>query len=88
MPIRTCVGCRERLEQAELVRIRATPDGFARGRGPGRGAYVCPDRACLDAAIARKAIRRALRTAADADDLARLQSLWPLQPDARARQQK
>ncbi|MAH10992.1 MAG: nucleic acid-binding protein [Acidimicrobiaceae bacterium] len=88
MPIRTCVGCRERLEQAELVRIRATPDGLARGRGPGRGAYVCPDRACLDAAIARKAIGRALRTAADADDLARLQSLWPLQPDARARQQK
>ncbi|MAT20606.1 MAG: hypothetical protein CL419_05650 [Acidimicrobiaceae bacterium] len=88
MPIRTCVGCRERLEQAELVRIRATPDGLARGQGPGRGAYVCPDRVCLDAAIARKAIGRALRTAADADDLARLHSLWPLQPDARARQQK
>ena len=61
MPIRTCVGCRERLEHAELVRIRATPDGLARGRGPGRGAYVCPDRACLDAAIARKAIGWALR---------------------------
>ena len=88
MPIRTCVGCRERLEQAELARIRATPDGLACGRGPGRGAYVCPDRVCLDAAIARKAVSRALRTAVDADDLARLESLWPLQPVARARQQK
>ncbi|MAJ88732.1 MAG: nucleic acid-binding protein [Acidimicrobiaceae bacterium] len=88
MPIRTCVGCRERLEQAELVRIRATPDGLALGRGPGRGAHVCLDRACLDAAIAHQAIGRALRTAADADDLARLQTSWPLQPVARAREQE
>ena len=28
----------------------------------GPGAYVCLDQACLDAAIARKAIGRALRT--------------------------
>lgn len=87
MPVRTCVGCRERLEQAELVRIRATPNGLALGRGPGRGAYVCPDQACLEVALARRAIARALRIAADADDLARLQTSWPLQPVARARQQ-
>ena len=83
MPIRTCVGCRGRLEQAELVRIHHTPDGLAVGRGPGRGAYVCPDRACFDAAVKQRGIARALRIAADADQLARLSESWSSEPVAR-----
>ncbi|MBV8355981.1 MAG: YlxR family protein [Candidatus Eremiobacteraeota bacterium] len=46
-PVRTCVGCRRRFEQAELVRFvrsaagwRADPPG-ARHRQLGRGAYLC-----------------------------------------------
>jgi len=52
VPIRTCVACRRRAEQRELVRFtvdgsgRARPDG--RGRRPGRGAYVCPTDACWE----------------------------------------
>ncbi|MEM9467903.1 MAG: YlxR family protein [Actinomycetota bacterium] len=76
------MGCRARLEQAELVRIRATEQGLSLGRGPGRGAYVCPSRSCLDQAVSRRAIPRALRIAADADQLARLCDSWPSEPDA------
>ena len=53
LPIRTCVGCRAAVPQAELVRI-ATVEGKAvadpRRRLPGRGAYVHARPACLVAA--------------------------------------
>ena len=46
------------------------PDGTVQadpgGRAPGRGAYVCHDRACIDAAITRGALARALDTAVPA----------------------
>lgn len=46
-PVRQCVGCRERKEQATLVRFvrdqagawHPEPQGKPRGRG--RGAYLC-----------------------------------------------
>ena len=63
-PQRTCVGCRERGEKAGLVRVVADGEGVRvdrRGSAPGRGAYVHPDRACVEAAIARGALTRALR---------------------------
>jgi predicted RNA-binding protein YlxR (DUF448 family) len=38
------------------------------GRGPGRGAWLCAGRPhCLDAAVLRGGLARALRTALDAD---------------------
>ena len=46
-PVRQCVGCRDRLAQASLVRfVRAGNDWKAdapggRGKLPGRGAYLC-----------------------------------------------
>lgn len=67
-PIRTCVACRTRRPQGELVRLAATADGVrldpAR-RLPGRGAYLCPDPGCVDAAGRRQAagLHRALRGA-------------------------
>jgi predicted RNA-binding protein YlxR (DUF448 family) len=36
-----------------------TPD--ASGRAPGRGAYVCREPGCLDAALRRRGFSRALR---------------------------
>jgi uncharacterized protein len=64
VPLRTCVGCRERDEKASLVRVVAAGDGVRvdrTGSAPGRGAYVHRDRACVEAAIARGALSRALR---------------------------
>ncbi|MFC7267233.1 MULTISPECIES: YlxR family protein [Streptomyces] len=63
-PERTCVGCRERAAKKDLLRIVAVegecvPDH--RGTLPGRGAYVHPALVCLDLAVRRRAIPRALR---------------------------
>jgi len=62
-PERTCVGCRRRRPQDELVRLVCRDDAVVTaGRGdPGRGAYVCPSLACLEAAERRRAFARAFR---------------------------
>jgi predicted RNA-binding protein YlxR (DUF448 family) len=46
-----------------LVRVARTADGgLVVGRGrPGRGAWLCPDPACVAAARRRRAFGRALR---------------------------
>ncbi|GHC75254.1 hypothetical protein GCM10007079_10200 [Nocardiopsis terrae] len=63
-PVRTCVGCRSRTVQSDLVRLVAegtviTPD--TRGRRPGRGAYLHHDRRCLELAERRRVWPRAFR---------------------------
>ncbi|MER7049662.1 MULTISPECIES: YlxR family protein [Streptomyces] len=63
-PERTCVGCRERAAKTDLLRIVAVGDDCVpddRGTLPGRGAYVHPALVCLDLAVRRRAIPRALR---------------------------
>ena len=63
-PTRTCVACRTPRQKRELVRVVRTPAGAVvldrSGRAPGRGAYVCDDAACQDAAMTKGALRRAL----------------------------
>jgi uncharacterized protein len=48
VPIRQCVGCRERHPKAELVRFVSRPEGGWRLDDgvplPGRGAYLCSAR--------------------------------------------
>jgi uncharacterized protein len=55
----------------DLVRVVRTPDGLVRadptGRLAGRGAYVCSTGGCLDLAISKGALSRALRTQLPAD---------------------
>ncbi len=48
----------------ELIRIVMTDSGLSLDSGgklPGRGAYLCRNRACLDAAIKKNAIGRNLK---------------------------
>jgi len=43
-PVRTCVGCRQRLAQAGLRRFVRRPEGWQADAGPrrdGRGVYLC-----------------------------------------------
>ena len=51
IPMRQCVGCREMKEKRALIRLVKPPEGPVsldfKGKLPGRGAYVCPDPACL-----------------------------------------
>lgn len=66
IPIRQCLGCRENKPKKELIRVVRSPEGEIaldfRGKRNGRGAYICPDPACLKKAIKARALERALET--------------------------
>ena len=63
IPLRQCLGCREMKPKKELIRVVRSPEGEIsldlKGKAPGRGAYVCPDKACLERARKSKALNRA-----------------------------
>lgn len=67
IPMRQCVGCREMKPKKDLIRVVKSPEGQVsldfRGKLPGRGAYVCPDSACLARARKSRALERAFETA-------------------------
>ena len=77
IPQRQCMGCRERKEKRELIRVVRSPEGAVnldfRGKAPGRGAYICPDLACLKKAIRSKALDRSLEVTIPEDIYARLE---------------
>ena len=77
IPQRQCMGCRERKEKRELIRVVRAPDGGVsldfRGKAPGRGAYICPDMACLKKAIRSKALERSREVAIPEEIYARLE---------------
>ena len=67
IPMRKCVGCNESKSKKELVRIVRSPEGEISldltGKKSGRGAYICPDKACFQKARKGKRLERALDTA-------------------------
>ena len=74
-PVRTCVGCKGTGSRYRLVRVVRAADGAVvdvRGSAPGRGAYVHRDIACVDAALARGALARGLRTGLSEEAAVRL----------------
>jgi predicted RNA-binding protein YlxR (DUF448 family) len=67
-PVRTCIGCRTREEKARLLRIIARDGDVAvdyRQIEPGRGAYLHPRPECLERALKRRSLGRALRSEID-----------------------
>jgi uncharacterized protein len=72
-PQRTCVVCRSTTAKRALHRIVRSPAGAVggsssrsvsydpTGKAPGRGAYLCGQQACLEAALRRGSIQRALK---------------------------
>ena len=66
IPQRQCMGCRERKAKRELIRVVRMTDGNVSldfsGKLNGRGAYICPDPACLQKAQKAKALERSLET--------------------------
>jgi len=63
MPVRTCVGCGEKVDQRGLVRLRIEGERVEidRERKGGRGAWLHPSDACLEKAVRRRALARAFR---------------------------
>ncbi|MGK2943830.1 MAG: RNase P modulator RnpM [Desulfuromonadales bacterium] len=66
-PQRTCLGCRQVKDQSELIRVVRSPDGEIladlKGRLPGRGAYLCNKRDCIESIVRKKQFDRAFRQA-------------------------
>ena len=64
IPMRQCTGCREMKPKKELIRVVKSPEGEIsvdfKGKKSGRGAYICPDEACLKKSIKSKALERTL----------------------------
>jgi predicted RNA-binding protein YlxR (DUF448 family) len=78
-PIRRCAGCRARRPRSELIRVASGPDGTVsvdpRARMPGRGAYLCVARGCVEKAASSGRLARALhRTAVPEGLLAELRA--------------
>lgn len=77
-PIRTCVGCRERVPADDLLRIVVREAGsheFAlvpdvRGSMTGRGAWLHYDRECLHNAERRRVFGRAFRISGNVESSA------------------
>ena len=67
IPMRQCMGCRERREKRQLIRVVRCTDGTVSldfsGKLNGRGAYICPNPECLKKAQKTKALDRCLETA-------------------------
>jgi len=65
VPVRTCAGCGARRPRSEMIRVAADRNGNVHVTGkmstPGRGAYICPRRACLGTARDKGGLRRGLK---------------------------
>ena len=64
IPQRQCMGCRERKNKRDMLRVVRGTDGEVSldfsGKLNGRGAYVCPDPECLKKARKTRALERCL----------------------------
>ena len=62
IPLRQCIGCKERKTKPELVRIIRTPENEIcldkTGKKNGRGAYICPNIQCFNKARKSNAFSR------------------------------
>jgi len=73
-PQRTCAACRTERDRSALIRLVVDPTGSVlvdvRAKLPGRGAYVCPQRSCVERLSERSEIlRRAFRQDVDVSGL-------------------
>ena len=77
-PVRTCVACGRVDGKRDFVRVVRDAEGYTRidpsGKAPGRGAYLCPESACFEAAVARRRLAPALRVSLAEEDVERLRN--------------
>ena len=63
-PQRTCMGCNEKKDKKDLIRIVKNKENEISidrtGKNEGRGAYICDDVNCLEKVIKSKRLERVL----------------------------
>lgn len=73
IPQRSCLGCRQTKAKNDLLRYVLAPDltlvPDILAKLPGRGAYTCINRTCLEAALKRNQFSRVFKTAVVVNDL-------------------
>ncbi len=78
IPLRKCTGCNEMKNKKEMIRIVRNNEGeFSldfNGKKPGRGAYICKNRECLNQAEKNKGLERSFKTSVDKDIYNRLRN--------------
>jgi predicted RNA-binding protein YlxR (DUF448 family) len=64
IPIRLCLGCQQAKPKRDLIRVVRNKQGEIfldkTGKKSGRGAYICPERACLQSARKSKKLEKSL----------------------------
>lgn len=64
LPQRTCMGCNEKKNKSELIRIVKNKDNDIivdeTGKAEGRGAYICKNEKCLNNVIKSKRLEKVL----------------------------
>lgn len=62
IPQRTCIGCNEKKDKKELIRVvKDNQNNISidkTGKANGRGAYICDNIECLEKAIKNKKIEK------------------------------
>ena len=83
-PMRMCMVCRTRREKQELIRVTADQTGEVSldrlGKAPGRGAYFCKQKKCIQLARKRRTLERAFSRPIEAsvyDKLEKEAEAWP-----------
>ena len=65
-PLRKCIGCNEMKDKKELIRIVRNNEGVINvdpvGKMAGRGAYICKNAECFDAAVKAKRLEKSFKT--------------------------
>ena len=63
-PERTCISCKRKGSKGELIRLVNSQAGIVidyTEKLPGRGAYVCGEKACIEKGLKEGALSRAFR---------------------------
>ncbi len=80
IPLRMCIGCREMKAKKDLIRVVKSPLGDIgtdmKGKAPGRGAYLCPNRVCLDKAAKNRLLEKAFEQRIDPEVYENLKTQW------------
>ena len=69
IPQRTCIGCNEKKDKKEFIRIvKDNQNNISidrTGKANGRGAYICDNIDCLEKAIKNKKIEKSFKMSID-----------------------
>lgn len=69
LPQRTCIGCNEKKNKKDLIRVVKNKEGEISidrtGKANGRGAYICDCIDCLEKAIKSKKLEKSFETKID-----------------------